>query len=599
MSSDVAARSTATAEPPAQSRSTGDRGRAIGPGRRHRRRNVDLAGVGIAALTVFTLVLLSIKLVVLVLASVKSGFLLGAGSWGLDNFRSVLGHRAFWEVATNTALVAVGSVLIMTIVAVPLSWLYARTDFPAKGLLAVLMTVQVAVPGFLIALAYVYLLNPTNGLLNQVIRTTTGMTGATFDIYGLGWIIILQGLFMAPAAFFVLVPALQGLDSSLEEGARVLGVRQTTIFFRIILPLMRPAIVSTMVLYGVISLALFDFAATIGVPNRTFVFSTWVFQLTQPASGPPDYGAASALGVIMVLVAGVAVQLYFLSVRRGASQALMTGRRQHQALTELGRRGKTLGWIAVSAFVLITAVVPVFMLVWTSLLPFIQPPSTEALQSLSFDAYRDAFRLVSDVLPTTATIAIAVPTLSVLLALVLSWVATRSRYSQRKLVDVAVMGSVGVPSIVGALAFLYLGLSLYQWIPIYGTVWLLVIAFVARYVSYAQRVISSSMLQIHPELEDAAFTAGVSKGTTMIHIASPMAAAAAAFAWVRIALLSSGELTMALMLQRPGLETLATKIWAMQSGGRTGVAAAMGVIMLLFVSIGVLAFHRQAERFRL
>lgn len=564
-----------------------------------RRWHVGVAGPTIGVLTTVALVLLGIKVVVLVLASVKHGFLLGAGSWGLDNFRAVLGHRAFWEVAGNTALVGIGSTVIMTTVAVPLSWLYARTDFPAKGLLAVLMTVQVAVPGFLVALAYVYLLNPTNGLLNQVVRSVTGARSGPFDVYGLWWIVLLQGLFMAPAAFFVLVPAFQGMDAALEESARASGVGQATIFWRVVLPLMRPAIVSTMVLYGVISLALFDFAATIGVPSRTFVFSTWIFQLTQPASGAPDYGAAAALGVIMVLVASLAVQLYFLSVRRGASQALMTGRRQRQGLTELGRRGKFLGWIALAAFTLVTAVVPVAMLVWTSLVPFIQPPSAKALGTLSLDAYRDALGLVVDVLPTTATIAVVVPTLSVILAMVLSWVATRSRLSQRKLVDVAVMGSVGVPSIVGALAFLYLGLSLYRWIPIYGTVWLLVLAFVARYVSYAQRVISSSMVQIHPELEDAAFTAGVSKGTTMARVASPMVAAAAAFAWVRIALLASGELTMALMLQRRGLETLATKIWAMQSGGRTGVAAAMGVIMLLFVSVGVLAFHRRAERLRL
>src|SRR3990167_1496550 len=196
---------------------------ATGPGKTRirslRRLNIrrDPILLGIGALIVIGVALMSVQLIVLAVASLKEGMLLDPGPFSLANFRNVFQNRYFWEVVRNTLLLGTGSVAVMWFFVVPFAWLYTRTDLPGKGLLLTLLTVRIAVPGFLVAMAYIFLFNPSNGIANTIAKDIFGFESPPFNIYSLYWIIFFQGAAMVTGAFFMVVPTFGSIDTALEE----------------------------------------------------------------------------------------------------------------------------------------------------------------------------------------------------------------------------------------------------------------------------------------------------------------------------------------------------------------------------------------------
>jgi iron(III) transport system permease protein len=153
------------------------------------------------------------------------------------------------------------------------------------------------------------------------------------------------------------------------------------------------------------------------------------------------------------------------------------------------------------------------------------------------------------------------------------------------------MAAVAVPAIVGALSFLYLGLSIYKTIPIYTTIWLMVLAIAAREVTWGNRTISGAMLQLHREMEEACSVSGISRGRTFISVVLPIVAPALLFSWFWLALLTVRNLTVPIMLVRPNTEVLATAIWSFNAAGKSSYASALGVILLVLVGAMVTLFQ--------
>ncbi len=551
--------------------------------------------IAVSLLVLVAVLLMIAQLAVLFYCSLRQAMLFDSGPLNLGNFYEVIVDSQFVSVALNTLKLGAGTVLIMLLFAVPFSWLYARTDLPRKDLLILFLTVKAAVPGFLVAMGYIFLMNPRSGIVNRLVMDAFGLSEPVFDVYGLPWIIVLQGFALVTSGFFFLVPAFQSLDASLEEGAYSSGVSRLTTFFRITLPLVAPAVVSTAIFYFVVAMAIFDFAGMLGMPAGIHVFSTWIYRMTQPAFDKPRYGSAAALGAMMTVVAGLAVLLYFVSLRRAERFAVLTGKRSHQNSTSLGRKGKWLAWTFIGLYLIVDAVVPILMLVWTSLLPYLQPPSLEALSTIHWGAYATAARELWTVLLNTVILVLAVPTIAVTLGTCLSWVSVRSKLAGRQLIDVVVMGSLAVPTIVGALAFLFMGLSVYRFIPIYTTIWLMVTAMSTRYLTYATRVINGTMVQIHRELEEACAISSIPLGRVFLSVVVPLVGPAIAFSWFRVSMFSLGELTMPLMLSRPGLNVISTSVWAYQNSGDYNLSAAMGVIQVLIIGAAILFFHSRME----
>jgi iron(III) transport system permease protein len=550
--------------------------------------------LAVAIVSVIAVALMMGQIAILVISSFRQGLLSDAGQATLANFNYILSHQLFGPTVRNTLFLGVGTIVVMLGFAVPFAWLYSRTDLPRKDLLLALLTVKIAIPSFLVAMGYIFLFNPSNGLGNQLFQDLFGLKTAPFNVYGLDWMIWLQGAALASPAFFMIVPTFQAIDAGLEEAAWVSGVRQRTVLFRIIAPLAAPALIATATYYFIIAIESFDYPSMLGLPVRKFVVATWLYHLVHEGSGEPRYGEAAALGMLTALVAVMLTIVYLWSTRRAGRYVVVTGKRRQQQTMRLGRKGKILAWTYILGYSLFSLFIPLIMLLWSSLVPYLQMPTLAAMSTVTLEAYYEAFLMLPDLLMNTLMVMVAVPTISVAFAACLAWVSTRTQLPGRRTLDVLVMTSVAVPSIVGALAFLYFGLSIYQVLPLYTTIWLIVLAMATRYTTWANRTIGSAMLQVHRELEEVGATSGITRGRIFISILLPTVGPALVFSWFWIALLSLRELTIPVMLARPNTEVLATAIYALNNSGSGAVASAMGIILAAIIGVMVLIFHRVA-----
>ncbi len=540
------------------------------------------------------ILLLVVPIVSLVSASLQSPET--AGTVTLANFRSVLAHPLFAPTVWNTLLLGSGTVVMMLIIAVPFAWLFTRTDLPRKDLLLALVTVNIAIPSFLVAMGYIFLFNPSNGIANLIARKLFGFTIAPFNIYTLGWMIVLQGMALAAPAFFMIVPTLQAIDVTLEEAAAASGVRRRTAALFVVIPLAAPAILAAAAYYFIIAIEIFDYAGMLGMPVRNYVVATWLYLLVNPGFGLPRYGEAAALGLLAAAVSLLLSLLYIAAVRRASRYVVVTGKRRLQQNIPLSRAGKAIAWGLIVAYSIFAVILPLLALLWASGLPFMQVPSYASLSRWSLDAYREAFAQIPPLLCNTVLVMVAVPTVSVALATCVAWLGSRFPTVARRGLDVFVMMAIAVPSIVSALGFLFFGLATYQYIPIYTTAWIVVLAMSTRYLTWANRTVASSLVQVHPEIEEASATSGVRRGPSFVSVLLPTIGPALLFSWFWLALLSLRELTIPIMLARPNTAVLSTAIWGLNSAGNADIAAAMSIILVGMILVLVLIFHRVVRR---
>src|SRR6266436_1231540 len=414
------------------------------------------------------------------------------GSLTLANFQAVLAHPLFAPVARNTLTLGAGTVVVMLLFAVPFAWLFARSDLPRKDLLLALITVNVAIPSFLVAIE------------------------------------------------------------------------------------------------------MFDYASMLGMPARIFVASTWLYQMINGATGLPRYGEAAALGLLMAAGALLVSLVYLWSIGKAARYAVVTGRRRRQQTLRLNAAAKITAWAFILAYALFSFALPVLTLLWASGQPFMQLPTSLALSRWSLEAYHEAFAQLPPLLYNNLIVMLAVPTISVALAACVAWAGARLQTQVRRGLDLFVMMAIAVPSIVSALGFLYFGLAIYRAVPIYTTVWLIVLAMSTRYLTWANRTISSNLLQVHPEIEEACATSGVRPGPTFVCVLLPTIGRALLYSWFWLALLSLRELTIPIMLARPDTAVLATAIWSLNAAGNADVAAAMSMILVCITLVMVFLFHKVA-----
>ena len=528
-------------------------------------------------------------------SSLREGLLVESGPLVLANYAAILADPLFPGVLANTLFLGVVTVVVMMAFTVPIVWILARTDFPAKGLVFTLLTVKIAIPGFLTAMAYVFLLSPRSGMVNAGLQSVFGLTEPPITIYSLPWIAALQGLVLVPAAAFMLLAAFRAMDPTLEEAAAVSGMPLRQVWLRVTLPMLAPALLATTLFFFVIAIEIFDFAGLIGLPAGIVVLSTWIYDLTHPSVGLPNYGHASALGIILGALAALGVVGYLIVTRRAERFVTVTGKRRQTTPVRLGpwrwAAGAFLGLYFLLAFVL-----PLLTLLWASVSPYLAPPTTEALSRLSLASYGQAWRFLPGPLRNTVLVMFAVATVSVLLSVCVSWVVLRTQAPGRRALDGIVFLSPAIPSMLSAVAFLYFGLSVHKLLPIYGTVWLILLAMGTRTLAFSTRTISSAAIQLHRELEEAAQVAGVRRSAAFARLFVPLVAPALFYAWLWIAVLSARELTIPLMLYARDNPLLATLIWNTQAAGRSDVAAALAVLLMLFLMVFAIGAQLIAHR---
>jgi len=534
---------------------------------------------------VFTGALIGLTFVVISLAGNVIGSFTSEArfdSFTLDAYRRLLFDPGLPATLIRTLGLGFGSIAVTLVFALPFAWLLARTDFRWKTGLFTLMAAKLAIPGFITAMAYVWLFNPSAGLINELAGRTSYTGEALFDVYQLRWLCLLQGLVLVPGAAFMLIPALRNLDGSLEEAARVAGVPAMTTFRRIVLPLLAPGVLAVGVFYFVVAVEMFDFVAIIAPPGDVLVLT--IYEALNAVDGLPDYGLAGAAGVLLFALSAGAILFYVRFLRQARKYAVLGGKRRDPGLVRLGKWHRVAtAWVMV--WMVLTVGLPVLTLIWVALVPFIQPPSMAALDSVSLFGFLDGLAYLSEPLTNTAIVMAGTVVMALTFATCLTWVVTRSRSRIAPYADALVFLAPAVPAIVTATAFQVMGIAVYEWLPLYGTLWLIMVAMGTRMLAYCTRTMNAAALQIHPELEEAAWVAGLSRWRTFTGVFLPLMAPALFYAALMVGMLAARDLTLPLIMNSAGTPLVSVLIFDLQTNGETASAAAVALYMIVVLVI--------------
>jgi len=540
-----------------------------------------------AGLLGFLALLVGVPVAMVVLMSLRTGFPGEGGPLTLANFVEVYSDPRTYEILLNTLFFAVGSIAVCLFFTVPLVWLLTRTDVPLKGPIYVLLTVGILIPVFLRTIAWILLLSPRIGLINQWLQKMFALESPPLNLYSLTGMAFIQGVSFVPGAFFMAAAAYRAMDPALEEAAYTAGVSKLRTFFKINIPITFPAIAAVMIYLSMTALAVFEVPAIIGLPARILVLSSLIYQATTPSTGLPAYGIAGAYGAIMLVLGLILAFFYFRLVKQGKKYTVITGRGYRPREIALGRwKWPALAFVFV--YLSIEVFIPFLVLLWASLLPYLQLPSREALSALTLKHYIELPDRTG-ALPfiNTAILMFTVPTITMILSVLLSWVVIRTQVSFRGLIDTLGFCPHAVPGILMAVGLAYLGLAYRDVFPLYGTIFIIILAHTINWIAYGTRTTNSVMIQVHRELEEAAKVAGASTPRVLLRIIVPLIAAGIFNSWIWIGMLSYREVTMALTLFTRKNVVISTVVWQFWGSGWIPEVSALGVVLILFAVIVV------------
>ena len=554
---------------------------------------------GAALLLVLVLAYLVLTpLLFLVVSSLKPAGFPGDSGWTLGNYAAAYGDPEFGPMLGDTLLFVGGAVLLAVFVALCLVLLIERTDVRGRRLLRWLILLPMAAPPLLMGASWILLLSPRTGVVNQVVAGLFGADVPVVDVFTIWGMIFVEGLVLVPTAYLMLMPPARALDPALEEAALLGGASVPSVFRRVTVPLLRPSILATSAFLAIAGFVVFDVPGVIGLPGRVFVFSTRLFLLiTESPTGLPQYGVVAALSVGLLGILVLLAFAYRQMTRQAERFAVVSGRSGGRRLIPLGRwRGavSALPW----AYVTVAGVVPLATLFWTSLLPYATGPELGALASVSLANHTALFRNPDVYRAVVNTLAVAgvAATLVAVLGGAAAWFGSRAHGRLARTIDTLSFAPVAVPGVLLGVALLFVYLTLTA-LPVYGTLAILIVAYVTMYLAYGSRSMGGVMVQLHGDLEAAARSCGAGLGLILRRVVVPLSLPGLVAVWSWVFIHAARELSAALMLRGPDNLVVTTLLWDYWSGGRATAAAALGVWLVVGMA-AVIAFwrYRVAQR---
>ena len=487
----------------------------------------------------------------------------------------------------NTLYFSIGSALFATIIGGVVAWVVTRTDTPLRGLGYFTAFASFGTPFILYTIGWLLLLGKA-GPVNYWLRTLLNQSGPVLNVYSLWGMVLIESFLWSPFVFLMLAASFRSMDPSLEEASAACGARLWQTLRRVSLRLMLPAFFSVILLIFIRSFESFEIPALVGLPGDIRVLTTSIYLDSQRM--PPTYGRAGAFSVLLMLVVAATLYLYFRVTREGDKFHTVTGKGYRPTVIQLGRwRYVTAALLLLYSFVLL--VLPFLIVLWASLLPFYMQPSLEAFSLFTLKNFITAihFPKITDSIKNSVLLGLGSATVVMLLTTFASWILVRTKLRGRWLLDLLTTLPLLFPGIVMGLAIMRFYLLVP--IPIYGTLWILLVAFITRYIPYGIRYTHSGLLQLHRELEEAAYTSGASWSNAMRRITLPLLTPSFLGGWVFVFLLSAKELSMSILLAGPQTPVVSVAIFELWENGQVGELAAFGVIWtVILVSVAIIYY---------
>lgn len=500
------------------------------------------------------------------------------GTLSFKYFLGVVTHKSTWLAVRTTLWISAWTSVLSLLMAVPLAWLLSRSDLPAKPKWRTLFCLPYAIPPYIGAIAWVALANPTNGYLN-------GLFGeGFFNVYSHGGLVWVMASFFYTYVLLSLLASLDRLDPSLEEAARLSGAGPWRVFFQITLPLIRPSLMSGVVLVFLASSAAFGIPALIGGPARIFLVTTKIYTFQQTGSFTGLY-LAGALSVMLLILGLVGLMIN----QRLTQMALKTvgGKSARPSLVSLGWFRPYAVVLALVAFTILF-VLPIGSIALSALSPY---QGKIAWGELGFQHFRRVFfetQETNRAIVNSFKLAFTAATLTTILGMLLAYIRVKTKLPGRHWIEIigaipyATPGSVLAFALILSFSQRFLGLP----ISLYNTLTMIALAYIAHSLNFSMRILSDGLSQVDDVLAEAAQVAGANWFTVMRTIWFPLLKPALVASWFLVFMPAMTELTMTILLTGPGLETLGTLIFQMQdysdaSGGGAAVLSLCTVIAVI------------------
>ena len=527
----------------------------------------------------FVLYLAGVPLAMLVYGSFRSAPIGEPGAtFTIQNYIKAYFDREFYLLFLNSLYYAIGVCITTFLIGTYLAWVSERTNTPFKKVFIVMSLIPFIIPGILSTISWILLLSPKIGLINIVIKELLGLEKAPFNVYSMAGMIWAEGIHGYPLVFLLMSAAFRNMDTSLEEAALSAGSSTFTTFRRVTLPLMRPAMFSVILIIFVRAIEAFEVPALIGVPAKISVFTTKIFLAIHQF--PSDFGLAGAYAVTLLVISSTGVLIYGRITRREERYATVTGKGYRPRVIDLGP-WKYLTLATAFLIFSLAVIFPVFVLLWSSFIPYYGIPSRELVEKLTLANYKYVlnYPLALTAFKNSFYLSVGSATLVMLLTSVIAWVTVKSKLPGRALLDSMTFIPIAMPGIVLGVSLIWVYLTLP--IPIYGTIWVLLLAYITKFMPYGIRAASSSMIQINKELEEASLASGGTWLQTFRKVLLPLLMPGFVAGWIYISIIALRELSTSILLYSYDSTVLSIMAFDLWEGGQYTYVCALGVMMVL------------------
>jgi iron(III) transport system permease protein len=517
-----------------------------------------------------------------------------AAEFTLQNYRIAYFSAETARLFFNSLQFAFGAALLSLLIGTFFAWMNERTNTPFKSLFFALSLIPLVVPSILFTVSWIMLASPKIGIINLVFQSWFNTDAVPFNIYSMMGMIWVDGLHHSPVAFLLMTAAFRSMDPSLEESAMMSGASVPQIAWRITTKLAWPAVLASWLILFVRAIESFEVPALLGIPVGIQVYTSSIYQAINQY--PSRVGLASAYAVTLLLITSLGIYFQSRFSGQGSRYSTVTGKGFRPRVMDLGNWR----YLTASLFILyffIVVALPFLILVWSSLQKYYSVPSMAALKNLTLDPYRAILSYPSfgTSVWNSVKLSLGTATTVMLVTSVIAWIVVKTKIPGRVLLDNLASLPLVFPGLVLGLAIMVCYLNLPA--GIYGTIWILFIAYITRFLPYGMRYNLTSMLQIHKELEESAAMSGASWSFTFRRIIVPLLKPGLIAGWIYIVIVSVRELSSSILLYSPGTEVVSIMIWELWQNGQYVELSALGVMLISVLFCFVMVAQFIGKRF--
>ncbi len=515
------------------------------------------------------------------------------GNFTLAHYVHAYTDPLTYQLLLNSFVFATGSSILATFLAAILAWIAIRTNAPFKKFFELTAIVPNIFPPVMLAVSWTVLLSPRTGLINRLLMELFALDNAPLNVYSLGGMIFVEALITTPLAFLIVSASLYSMDPSLEESARVAGSNNFQVAWRITFPVVRPALLAAAMLNFVRAIESFETPAIIALPARIEVFTTKIYREAIGAF-PPNQNLAATYAVSLLAITMIFVYFYRRLTFRSERYVTVTGRGYRPNVIDLGKWRYAASAVA-GAILLLIVVFPFIVLIYVSFVTYIHVPGAKTWELLTLDNYRTNLTdgRTYRALQNSLFLAVGGATLCMLLAALTAWVTTKTKAAGRGVIEALTFIPWAFPGTALAIGLLWT--YVYVPLPIYGTLWILLIAYITRFLPYGLRTMTSTIIQIHDDLQDASSACGAGFLSTFRRVLLPLLRPGFIAGWIILATIYLREFSTSVFLYSPGSEPLGPLLYHFYVDGNLGPMCSLAIVVSIICIVLIVVARKIAK----